>query len=514
MNKIIMSIVLTLMIPVTASAAIYHVPADYATIQAGIDAAGLSDTVLVADGVHRFSGNRDINFNGKRITVMSENGPGACTIDINGSASTPYRGFIFGNNETSYSVLRGFTIRNAYMLSGGAGIYCYEASPTISECIFLNNTTEGDGGGILLWESSATITDCAFDNNTAESGAGIAFLNASNSIVTNCTFAYGTSNHGGAIICNSIASPLLINCEMFLNTATAGSGLYLAWDAAPTLMNCTLTDNSASLGGTLHMYQAQATVTNCILWGNISDEIDVQSGSPPVITYSNIYQDSGVYTGSGNINSNPIFIDPSIHNFRLSQTEAGQSSTSPCVNSGSDPASSFCFPITDGQACLDEYSTRTDDVPDAGTVDMGIHYPVSSAPTPTPPPPTPTPSACSSTGCKIWMPDTTYAPGDSCSCRVSVCNASGNVLSNYPLFVILDVFGTYFFAPSFGSFDHYLGQYPNFPVGETVVTVLPDFSWPDGAGNVSGIIWYAALTDPDIKELFGDMDTWTFGWTQ
>ena len=35
-----------------------------------------------------------------------------------------------------------------------------------------------------------------------------------------------------------------------------------------------------------------------------------------------------------------------------------------------------------------------------------------------------------------------------------------------------------------------------------------------GAGTASGIIWYAALTDPGMTTLYGEMDTWTFGWSE
>ena len=62
-NQIAILIVLTLMISCNlVLAATTNVPGDFATIQEGIDASITGDTVIVASGIYRGDGNRDLEF--------------------------------------------------------------------------------------------------------------------------------------------------------------------------------------------------------------------------------------------------------------------------------------------------------------------------------------------------------------------------------------------------------------------------------------------------------------------
>ena len=72
--------------------------------------------------------------------------------------------------------------------------------------------------------------------------------------------------------------------------------------------------------------------------------------------------------GPGNISADPLYVQGEGCNYLLSQAAAGQASESPCVDAGGDSASMLGMGF---------HSTRTDNVPDAGIVDMGYHLPVS-----------------------------------------------------------------------------------------------------------------------------------------
>ena len=108
------------------------------------------------------------------------------------------------------------------------------------------------------------------------------------------------------------------------------------------------------------------------------------------------------------------------------------------------------------------------------------------------------------------MPSDHYQPGDPCYLTVTVTNADTQPLTDHPLFLILDVYGEIFFAPSFTTdFDFYPGPWPH---GDTFVEALPEFEWPDTGTAATGIVWYAALTDPAVTHIVGEWDVWEFGW--
>ncbi|MBN1355666.1 hypothetical protein JXA40_05270 [bacterium] len=148
-------------------------------------------------------------------------------------------------------------------------------------------------------------------------------------------------------------------------------------------------------------------------------------------------------------------------------------------------------------------------------------HPVTPTPAPTdlptrtptagPGTPTATPNSCDTLGCTIDMPSTEFHPGDPCHCRVILCNPGPKTYVDIPLFVILDVYGTLFFAPSFGDFDHYTFM---FPAGVMTREILPEFAWPEGAGSASGINFYAGMTDREMTVLLGEYDVFTFGWSE
>jgi hypothetical protein len=135
-------------------------------IQSGLDVAQNGATILVAPGVYRGWGNRDIDFKGRAITLKAAGGPAVTTIDCEGIPAEPHRGFYFHSGEGRSSKFVGFTIRHGYgpaaaltvsgsgSWSAGGAIYCaHGASPTIEGNVIEDNSAQY-GGGIMVWNGS------------------------------------------------------------------------------------------------------------------------------------------------------------------------------------------------------------------------------------------------------------------------------------------------------------------------------------------------------------------------
>jgi hypothetical protein len=192
------------------------VPLQYPTIQSAINASSNGDTIVVLDGTYTGAGNRDINFNGREITLKSVNGPESCIINCGGSSLHPHRGFSFESDEDSNSVLDGFTITGGYVCGPGAGIYCVNSSPTINNCIISGNYTDaylGEnacGGGIYCENSSPIISNCIIVGNRGGNvGGGLYCGNNSSPVITNCiirdnvSFTPNITGAGGGMYNNS-----------------------------------------------------------------------------------------------------------------------------------------------------------------------------------------------------------------------------------------------------------------------------------------------------------------------
>ncbi|MCH8215140.1 MAG: hypothetical protein IH892_00070 [Planctomycetes bacterium] len=321
-----------------ASAGDLRVPGVWPTIQDAVNAAGPGQRVVVADGVYP----GPINFRGKNIVVMSENGPDDCTINCQGRTT----GVLFVQGETRSAVLDGFTIVDGREEQGGA-IFCHGSQPTISNCIIqgcrsLYPFGLGQGGAIYCAQAMPLIRDCLFLDNQAggrDGGQGGAVYIAQDAAadIVRCRFENNRTlegpsprNSGGGVFVNTsrvtaqtLGQSVLRNCVFYNNYAADDGGAVYLRDCTSLIANCTIAGNRAdNNGGGIFAYlsssmSAMNLVKNSIVWDNSPDNI-TRSGSYSawnlVVEFSNVGQG---WDGQSNMNSDPLFADPGQGDFHL-----------------------------------------------------------------------------------------------------------------------------------------------------------------------------------------------------
>mgnify|MGYP001068190210 CR=1 FL=1 len=196
-------------------AQIIHIPADYPTIQQGINAADNGDTVLVQPGIYQ----ENLTIEGKNIVLASlfltsqdTSYISQTVIDANQSGRgirITYEGWPPVIIDST-CVVSGFTIINGMVNNGsGGGVLCEGSSPTLSNLVIKDNQalTEneyaGNGGGIAsgcyyVWEdqiaSNPVMYDIELINNTASNHGGAIFHYSGNLFLNNVHVKGNTGN--------------------------------------------------------------------------------------------------------------------------------------------------------------------------------------------------------------------------------------------------------------------------------------------------------------------------------
>jgi predicted outer membrane repeat protein len=233
------------------------------TIQAAINAANHGDTVIVLPGVYV----ENIDMNGKAITLMSSAGPGGTVIDGGGSGPIVKMNSLEGPN----TVIDGFTIRNSGNGIGQGAMIIALAAPTVRNCIFTENFTNGVGSAIHVTNGSPTIEDCQFINNSAHE-AGAYAQNFGTLTMNRCTFINNTSTARGGAFALEDTTAQMNECHFEGNIAgNFGGAVLLVGNGAfqVTLNDCTFQSNQTNTsGGAISSVVRNLSITNCTFTGN------------------------------------------------------------------------------------------------------------------------------------------------------------------------------------------------------------------------------------------------------
>jgi len=282
---------------------------------------------------------------------------------------------VFCDSCDQTTVLDGFTISGGNTPGVGGGMYNSNGGPMLAACTFTSNAASFGGGIANFTGGSPKLTGCTFIGNVARSssGGGGAIYNYDGSSPTlkYCLFIANSADAGlggGGAVRNSTGSdPVLTNCAFAGNLAVYGGGM-MNVNSSPTMINCTFAANltpvmngrALAFASPGPVSTSHAVLINCILWDN-GLEILNNDDSTITITYSDIL---GGWPGTGNIDADPLFAAGPGGDYYLCQAvQAERSIVSPCVDAG-DPFSEMIYG-----------TTRIDEVPDTGPIDMGYHYP-------------------------------------------------------------------------------------------------------------------------------------------
>lgn len=277
---------------------------------------------------------------------------------------------------STLTILDGLYFQGSYSVDGppaagsdgGGAILCLNASPTIQNCVFSDNTARYGGAiysnfsGQIQW--CANLSNCQFYRNSVTEDGGAIWVNAMWH-GDNLIFSGNTATNGGAIAARQSGDGNIQQSLFYGNTSTGGVGgaIYAVFGGlsvnSSTFYGNSTTVNQATPAGGAAIYRAQpgngnvaAEVKNSIFYNNTvtnsgtggvasmeQRQIDM-AGSANVLLLSNsLLQGLNKYAGnskSGNIDADPQFLDAAAGNFRL----AGNS---PAINAGSNDVGAYIF---------------------------------------------------------------------------------------------------------------------------------------------------------------------------
>jgi len=275
-----------------------------------------------------------------------------CILDGNYAENTGGGSYIINSINITFAD----NLISANYACAGSGVRVYNSYMDFENNVFQQNTgsdSDGQGGGIWILglhynsyysfngdhfignysdlgggincAGPAQFTNVLIQNNTARDGAGLYCSEGSaglDNVLLKGNIAIG--NGGAAFIGNSI--PNWHKIEISGNQAVNGAGIYATWYSDSEMSNITFTRNIASgIGGAFYCTNyAVHLLSNSILWDNTPNEIFVNSGNV-YVDYSDV---QGGWTGTCNIDSDPLFVDASSGDYHLTLD-------SPCIDTGS-----------------------------------------------------------------------------------------------------------------------------------------------------------------------------------
>jgi len=283
----------------------------YLTIQSAINAPETLNghTIFVSPGTYY----ENINLkDGVRVQ-----GAGANVTTINGKGEGSV---VTAVDVGSGTLLSGFTITNGTTDGYGGGIYMKRSSLVVENNIIIANIADASGAGIFMSDNSTpTITGNIIIKNGGRyppaqggtvAGGGIT-VHGSSPTITNNIIIENKAMYGGGVDFSAHGNGLLANNIIIGNTATnRGGGIDIYHYSSPKVINNIIANNN---GTGIHVcFESYPLIDFNDVWNNIMGNYGGEASA-----------------GSNDISTDPMFINPAIGDYHLSEG-------SPCIDAGTN----------------------------------------------------------------------------------------------------------------------------------------------------------------------------------
>jgi predicted outer membrane repeat protein len=266
----------------------------------------------------------------------------------------------------------------------GGGLALFGSDAVVTSCTFANNEAVADDmgmGGAVYANGTGSMAgpltrfiDCTFIGNHAYGeGGAIKFTGDMNTEIIGCRFIANDCGYGGgAVSCYGVYDTKMIDClfaDNYTMFSAGGAVNTLGFANTVFFVGCTIANNTAVTGdgGGVNLAYAEAVFVNCIVYNNngmYSDDVFLDWGGQAEIHYSCLTMPDGA-TGSNNITTNPLFVNPAVGNYELQESSL-------CIDEG------IAYFSVGGNVVVDlDPSEYYGDAPDMGAFEFS---PASAAP--------------------------------------------------------------------------------------------------------------------------------------
>jgi len=256
-----------------ALAAQLHVPGEYPTIQAAVDAALFGDTVVVGAGTYPAWETRTVYIGGTAPIVATAlvflkdgvsllgAGAGVAVLDMSTIVVSDLTWGLVGGVMTAEIAVEGFTISDSPPGIRG-GLFVQDSQGIlIRNCEFRDLQTTQNTSAARNLETPVTAIGCRFENCS-----GGLLSQSSATIVQDCEFVGNTRTALGV----SSAPLLEIRNSYFADNVSSSSGpgaIGIGLSIFPVIADCVFLNNTGAIGGAIEAYGA-TTLERSLFHGN------------------------------------------------------------------------------------------------------------------------------------------------------------------------------------------------------------------------------------------------------